>query len=64
LIAVKHGIYFDSSSDCSCCGPRWGEASKYDAFEYENISWEAGEFAWLYEGVDYAIAITKGNVNE
>jgi hypothetical protein len=36
-IAESHGIYFDSDSDCECCGSRWSSASSYDSAETPQI---------------------------
>jgi len=36
-IAEKNGVYFDSSLDCDCCGPRWWRVDKYDASDAPEI---------------------------
>ncbi len=34
-IALNHGLYFDSQSDCDCCGSRWEHATENDAMTRE-----------------------------
>ena len=36
-IAEKHGVYFDSSRDCSCCGSRWSSVYEDDATDAPEI---------------------------
>ena len=41
-LAAQHGVYFDTSGDCDCCGGRWDTASDPGTFTqtFGSTTWE------------------------
>ena len=57
-IAEKHGVYFDSSNDCECCGPRWEEATEYDVcHDVEGFDAYADWYAMMNNSVPFKLVI-------
>ena len=46
--ALKIGLYFDGSGDCSCCGNRWSEVDDDDALPYPGSQ---GSTLWMHKSI-------------
>lgn len=71
-IAESHGVYFDGSNDCPCCGSRWSETWEetpspmiYRTSITENIE-DTRKWGNLYKqrGVPYAMVVYANGVIE
>lgn len=52
-LAERHGLYFDGSGDCSCCGDRWSEpwedgTPTPKVYDMSLVEYEYGKWSFSY----------------